>query len=59
VWGDYRPFKVLARIETNKTSELPLLKERTAIDGKATAYVCENFVCQRPVTEVDGLNDLL
>ena len=23
------------------------------VDGKAAAYVCENFVCLRPVTEFD------
>jgi hypothetical protein len=25
------------------------------IDGKATAYVCESFMCRQPVTEVDDL----
>ncbi|MGB7203758.1 MAG: thioredoxin domain-containing protein [Pyrinomonadaceae bacterium] len=34
---------------------IPLLKDRGMIDGKATAYVCENLVCQRPVTSVDDL----
>ena len=31
----------------------------TAIDGRAAAYVCENFACQRPVTEPDELERLL
>jgi uncharacterized protein YyaL (SSP411 family) len=31
---------------------IPLLKDRHSTDGKPTAYVCENFVCQRPVTEL-------
>lgn len=30
-----------------------------AIDGKPTAYVCENFACQLPVTETDPLVKLL
>jgi uncharacterized protein YyaL (SSP411 family) len=30
---------------------LPLLADRPAVDGKATAYVCRHFVCQLPVTE--------
>ncbi|HTK25248.1 MAG TPA: thioredoxin domain-containing protein [Pyrinomonadaceae bacterium] len=31
---------------------IPLFKDRHSTDGKPTAYVCENFVCQRPVTEL-------
>jgi len=30
-----------------------------AIDGKATAYVCENFTCRLPTTEVEQLAALL
>jgi uncharacterized protein len=30
-----------------------------AIDGKATAYICENFTCRLPVTEVEKLGELL
>jgi len=28
-----------------------LLRERMLIDGKATAYVCEGFVCKQPTTD--------
>ena len=28
---------------------LPLLEGRTAIDGRATAYVCRNYACELPV----------
>ncbi|MFN0140989.1 MAG: thioredoxin domain-containing protein [Pyrinomonadaceae bacterium] len=38
---------------------IPLLKDRGMIDGKATAYVCENFTCSRPVTSVDELRSLI
>lgn len=55
VWSEYRPFRVVA---VGK-GDVPLLKDRVAIDGKTTAYVCENFVCQRPVTEVRELKELL
>jgi uncharacterized protein YyaL (SSP411 family) len=34
---------------------VPLLADRPMIDGRATAYVCQGFVCQRPVTTVDDL----
>src|SRR5579883_1376595 len=30
-----------------------------AIDGRATAYVCENFTCQLPVTDAEALERLL
>jgi hypothetical protein len=29
----------------------PYLAEMKAIDGRATAYVCENFTCRQPVTD--------
>jgi hypothetical protein len=34
---------------------VPLLADRAALDGKATAYVCEHFACQMPVTEPEEL----
>jgi uncharacterized protein YyaL (SSP411 family) len=30
---------------------LPLLADRRALDGQATAYLCEGFVCQAPTTD--------
>jgi len=35
------------------------VKEMKPIGGKATAYVCENFACQAPVTSVEELRKLL
>jgi uncharacterized protein YyaL (SSP411 family) len=32
-------------------SGLPLLADRRALDGKATAYLCEHFVCQAPTQD--------
>jgi uncharacterized protein YyaL (SSP411 family) len=29
----------------------PLLADRPLVDGKAAAYVCHGYVCDRPVTE--------
>ena len=34
---------------------IPLLAGRTAVDGRAAAYVCRGFVCERPVTEPEQL----
>ena len=38
---------------------MPTLRAMIPVDGKTTAYVCENFACQLPVTEVDALAKLL
>jgi len=32
-------------------SAIPLLADRHALAGKATAYLCEHFVCQAPTAE--------
>jgi uncharacterized protein YyaL (SSP411 family) len=34
---------------------IPLLADRPAIDGKATAYLCEHFVCQAPTADPTDL----
>jgi uncharacterized protein YyaL (SSP411 family) len=35
--------------------DLPLFRERTKIDGRATAYVCHRGVCHTPVTSTEQL----
>jgi hypothetical protein len=32
-------------------SGVPLLADRTLVDGAPAAYVCRNFACERPVTD--------
>jgi len=50
---------VTAAVAGGASSELPLLEGRSMLDGKPTAYVCENFVCRRPVTtEVELIEQL-
>ena len=36
-------------------ADLPLLKAREMIDGQPTAYVCQNYACQLPVTQRGAL----
>ncbi|MFA9272529.1 MAG: hypothetical protein ACEQSX_17590, partial [Baekduiaceae bacterium] len=50
-----RPHLVIAGGE----GEVPLLRDRPAVDGRPTAYVCERFACQAPVTEPDALRAAL
>jgi uncharacterized protein len=38
---------------------VPLMEGRTPVEGRAAAYVCRNFACERPVTEPDQLAALL
>ena len=61
IFGEFLPNKVVVlSAEPERHAEfLPLLQDREMIDGKATAYVCENFVCQRPVVTPAELRELL
>jgi len=38
---------------------VPLLADRAEVDGRPAAYICRNFVCQRPVTEPAELREPL
>ena len=37
---------------------VPFIKSQTAIKGKATAYVCENYVCKEPVHNISEFENL-
>jgi uncharacterized protein YyaL (SSP411 family) len=55
VHGRFLPNVVLAVGPSEGDGSIPLLAGRAAVDGKATAYVCERFVCQMPVTDPEAL----
>ena len=46
----HRPHVVLAGGEEG-TERPELLRERTSVEGRPAAYVCERFACRAPVTE--------
>ncbi|MFY9265469.1 MAG: thioredoxin domain-containing protein [Solirubrobacterales bacterium] len=48
----FRPRVVLAGGPRKADPAVPLLRGRATIDGRSAAYVCENFTCRRPVTDV-------
>jgi uncharacterized protein len=52
----FRPHIVLAGGEPDG---VPLMQGRTPVDGRAAAYVCEQFSCKQPVTEPAELEALL
>jgi uncharacterized protein len=57
IWREYVPEKIVVLSENAESESkfIPLLRERKMLDGKPTAYVCENFVCQKPVASVEDL----
>ena len=61
LWSEFLPNKVVVLSENpEKDAEfIELLQERKMIDNQPTAYVCENYVCQKPVTTVDELKEQL
>ena len=53
----FLPNKVLAVASPDDEAarvKVPLLRDRVARDGRATAYVCRGFVCDLPVTDPDA-----
>jgi uncharacterized protein YyaL (SSP411 family) len=57
VWAGWRPFQVLAVAAPDAVegSIVPLLRDRVAVEGRPTAYVCRDFVCELPVTDATAL----
>jgi uncharacterized protein len=55
VRSQFRPHIVVA----GGGGDVPLLEGREPVEGRAAAYVCERFACQRPVTEPEELAALL
>jgi hypothetical protein len=38
---------------------VPFLEGQLPVDGKVTAFVCENRVCRKPVNEIEALGEML
>ena len=54
---------VLLHDQDNADSELyeaaAFVKNQTAVEGKATAYVCQNYACSKPVNSAGELEKML
>ncbi|MGW3939436.1 thioredoxin domain-containing protein [Streptomyces phaeochromogenes] len=50
---------VVVAVGAPDSDELPLLAERLLVSGEPTAYVCRNFTCDAPTTDVDRLREAL
>jgi uncharacterized protein len=59
VRAQYRPNIVVAAGDPGHIDGVALLGGREAIGGRATAYVCRQFACERPVSEPHELEELL
>ncbi|MBC7878697.1 MAG: thioredoxin domain-containing protein [Anaerolineales bacterium] len=54
--AEYRPGVVVAASTYPPSKDAPaLLNERTLVNGKASAYVCEGFVCKQPTNDPEIL----
>ncbi|HEX8688965.1 MAG TPA: thioredoxin domain-containing protein, partial [Solirubrobacterales bacterium] len=56
VRSEHRPHLVLAGGPEGSATP-PLLEGRTVIDGRPTAYVCEQFTCQAPIADPGVLRE--
>jgi uncharacterized protein YyaL (SSP411 family) len=61
--GEYAPNMVMLFRPDDDASRIaavaPFVRDQRSLDGRATAYVCRNFACERPTTDADAVRALL
>jgi uncharacterized protein YyaL (SSP411 family) len=60
----YLPFHLVISLDstadtTPLRASLPLIAEMSALNGRSTAYVCQDFRCEAPVQDPEGLRSQL
>lgn len=58
----FRPFTVsVLYLKENRelTNIIPYLANYEQVEDKATAYVCENFACRAPVTDINSFREMI
>ncbi len=63
IHGRFIPKRVITgaddAVGDDTAARLPLLRNRGRVDGKTTVYLCENFTCDRPLTDIGELERAL
>ncbi|MBK5293754.1 MAG: thioredoxin domain-containing protein [Acidobacteriia bacterium] len=64
VRGKFLPGRTVIHLNTDEArawfgARIPATASMTAIEGKATAYVCEDYACQLPANQTGILTELL
>jgi aryl-alcohol dehydrogenase-like predicted oxidoreductase len=55
----YLPNRVVATGFPGQPSSLPLIKDRPAVSGKPTLYICRNYTCRQPITDPRSVEEAL
>jgi hypothetical protein len=55
----FLPYSVVLAADPALARYLPVIGSMREVDGKPTAYVCRNYACQLPTTEIGRLAELL
>jgi len=61
-WDRYLPNKVVASALSGDSAAIGsvvLLQNRNVVEGKTAAYVCQNYTCKEPVTEIAAFAEQL
>ncbi|MBI2061010.1 MAG: thioredoxin domain-containing protein [Nitrospirae bacterium] len=63
VYDRFLPYRSVIQVEPDEVERLgktlPMVAGKTGSEGKAVAYVCENYVCRFPTTDPDKMAELL
>jgi uncharacterized protein YyaL (SSP411 family) len=60
IWSVYRSRTIFAGTQMPPTGSIPtLIADRSPIENRTTAYICRNFVCHLPVTNMSDMKSLL
>jgi len=61
--GKFLPNKIIMLVENdipeNLRKRLPFIENMKMIDGKATAYICQNYTCKKPTNKIDEMVKIL